>query len=105
MDVGTQWGWWRRKILTGPIYPPTLILVEQISNPWKGIGWSSDEKTMKTEQTCILLLQKQIDWNRKKQMQGSENNGVSLEGGGRCAVLPNKKLNEKLNVFKIIVLK
>ena len=24
MDVGTQWGWWRRKILTGPIYPPTL---------------------------------------------------------------------------------
>ena len=26
MDVGTQWGWWRRKILTGPIYPPTLIM-------------------------------------------------------------------------------
>ena len=28
MDVGTQWGWWRRKILTGPIYPPTLALSE-----------------------------------------------------------------------------
>ena len=26
MDVGTQWGWWRRKILTGPIYPPTLFI-------------------------------------------------------------------------------
>ena len=32
MDVGTQWGWWRRKILTGPIYPPTLSKGSSVLN-------------------------------------------------------------------------